>query len=532
MTKLMRQKLCSTFLSVCAAGIVLLLTFKYIVESEKNNQMAQLDKAYLLIRSVVDEVNSVLRNLNELNYRVCHDETMAEMERALFRSQFLKEIGFIQNKHITCTTSGGILPAPIPEPPATYATPRNTKVLTDHPLALFANQEVQKTAIISEQGNYNVVIHSSALELLDIPPKGLQIVFSDYDSFHHVYGSKGIYQPINKLLTMSLFDSRSLYSQKCDEMLGYCVAAKIGALVIWKRNQNPILVSFIIAGFLFWLCMRNLYPFEHRLSSTRYRVKSGIDNDFFYSVYQPIVQLSSERMIGCEVLARYQDRFGPLYPDQFIPLLKEHRLTWQFTTQQFRKTFIELSDLSLPRDFKVSFNLFPDDLTPENVKELIRIVSPYLSKYDINIEIVEDQVLDRQEAKRQIAKLSDVGLKISIDDFGTGYSNLGQLESINCHNLKIDRQFISNIEKSSLLSSLVPQISAIASRLGLSCIAEGIENKEQKELVEAQGIEFGQGWYFGKPMAIQHWAGFIQEKSKQCTKHDTKPVESPVHACV
>jgi sensor c-di-GMP phosphodiesterase-like protein len=96
-----------------------------------------------------------------------------------------------------------------------------------------------------------------------------------------------------------------------------------------------------------------------------------------------------------------------------------------------------------------------------------------------------------------------MGFRIAIDDFGTGYSNLSSLKNLDIDYLKIDKSFIFDMEDSTIKSSLIPHIIDISDSLGLSCVAEGIENPLQLGILKQWGIKYGQGYYFSKPIAME-----------------------------
>ncbi|MDC2890698.1 EAL domain-containing protein [Psychrosphaera algicola] len=105
---------------------------------------------------------------------------------------------------------------------------------------------------------------------------------------------------------------------------------------------------------------------------------------------------------------------------------------------------------------------------------------------------------------------------MAVDDFGTGYSNLKQLRDISCDTLKIDRSFISEMEDGSIRSTLIPHIVDIAKQLNLKIVAEGVENEMQRSALLDEGVEFAQGWLFGKAMPMAELLALIKkQKQKQ-----------------
>jgi sensor c-di-GMP phosphodiesterase-like protein len=139
-----------------------------------------------------------------------------------------------------------------------------------------------------------------------------------------------------------------------------------------------------------------------------------------------------------------------------------------------------------------------------NVLELMSY-KKMISEYNMFLEVIEDQYLEKEEASIAIKKLKTMGFRIAIDDFGTGYSNFSSLKNLDIDYLKIDKSFIFEMEEATVKSSLIPHIIDISNSLKLSCVAEGIENSLQLKLLKEWGIKYGQGYYFSKPIGIEEF---------------------------
>lgn len=470
-----------------------------------------------VLESILQDANQTLSTLNHQSVGHCTAETLQMMQRAMYNTRFIREIGFVVSEHVVCTTSQGLLQQPLQTHYAnTIETPYNGHVHFDVPAALFSSADVVPRVLLFEQAHFYVAVDPSYINIMGNPPGHWQIIYRMADSGNHgihVYGERGLYR--NELLAskvnlFSLF--AGAYQLACASGNRFCIASSMSAKTILKQYLTFIVLAGMMIIAVALACYRLLYPSERLRKSDKYRVRQQLGRGNFYCLYQPIVELSTNRVVGCEVLARYKDEFGAIFPDKFIPIIKKSRLTWQFTQLQIKSMINDLESIHLPAKFKISINIFPKDLKRENVMELIAMLRPMQHKFQFNLEIIEDRKLDTHEVRDLINHVVESGLLISIDDFGTGYSNLSQLKKIPCHYLKIDRSFVADIEKASLLSTLVPQIHTIAQRFNLGCIAEGIETAEQRDLIRQQGIEYGQGWYFGKPMTIQAFSSFFRSE--------------------
>ena len=136
-----------------------------------------------------------------------------------------------------------------------------------------------------------------------------------------------------------------------------------------------------------------------------------------------------------------------------------------------------------------------------------------LNGRSIIVEITENLLLDIHElVVEKLLNFRDAGVQVAIDDFGTGYSSLSYLKKFDIDYLKIDRSFISNLDSESNDSILCEAIITMAHRLGMKVIAEGVETDSQKQLLMAMGCDYGQGYFFSKPLTVDKFEVFLLKK--------------------
>lgn len=224
-------------------------------------------------------------------------------------------------------------------------------------------------------------------------------------------------------------------------------------------------------------------------------------------MYQPIVDLTTGRVAGCEVLMRLRDGDEIISPDRVIPLIMEKKLGWALDSAVSERALRELS-VALPAKeeappFKVALNFFPENIRYLQLRELLQPLQS--NRIAVNVEVTEYGMSD--DLFDDIARLRDDHYLISVDDFGTGYSNLGTVKRLSPDFLKIDRSFVFDMEDDSLRSSLIPEIVAIANAVQAEVIAEGVENEKQASRLKHMGVRYGQGYWFGRPLPL---ADFLQ----------------------
>jgi EAL domain-containing protein (putative c-di-GMP-specific phosphodiesterase class I) len=128
----------------------------------------------------------------------------------------------------------------------------------------------------------------------------------------------------------------------------------------------------------------------------------------------------------------------------------------------------------------------------------------------VKLEITESLLMDNPEAvAARLGALRDLGVQLGVDDFGTGYSSLSYLHRFPVHTLKIDRSFVSRIGTVAGSSEIVRTVVALAHNLRLDTVAEGIEHREQLDALREMGCEYGQGYFFSKPLDHDHAEAMI-----------------------
>jgi diguanylate cyclase (GGDEF)-like protein len=216
--------------------------------------------------------------------------------------------------------------------------------------------------------------------------------------------------------------------------------------------------------------------------------------------YQPLVSLAENRIIGFEALARWEsEELGTISPEVFIPVAEETGLIGELGDQLLRRACLDAA--AWPADIKLAFNISPIQLRNDSLglRILTILADTGFDPRRLELEITESALVDNLEmAQRVIDQLRQAGVRIALDDFGTGYATLGQLQSLHLDKIKIDRSFVDRLERNNESRVIVQAILGLASGLGLTTTAEGIESVEQLARLKANGCAEGQGYLFGK----------------------------------
>jgi diguanylate cyclase (GGDEF)-like protein len=238
---------------------------------------------------------------------------------------------------------------------------------------------------------------------------------------------------------------------------------------------------------------------ERRIRIER-ELRCAIASDSIVPHYQPLVSLDGNRVIGFEALARWESKnLGYIPPDVFIPIAEEARLINTLSAQLLRRACLDAS--VWPDTFVLAFNVSPVQLRDPTLG--LRILSILgqtgFSPRRLEIEITESALVENIEiARTVIDELREVGVRIALDDFGTGYATLSQLLSFHLDKIKIDRSFVSRLNKSEDGRVIVRAVLGLAKGFGLTTTAEGVEEPEQLVYLKANGCTEGQGYLFSK----------------------------------
>ncbi|WP_017302841.1 putative bifunctional diguanylate cyclase/phosphodiesterase [Spirulina subsalsa] len=262
---------------------------------------------------------------------------------------------------------------------------------------------------------------------------------------------------------------------------------------------------------LFDSTLHPLLPDELKLEIA---LRKALDNQEFVIYFQPIISIQKPELYGFEVLVRWQHpQQGIIPPQDFIPLAEETGLIIPLGDWVLYQACQQVQNWSkqgvIPEHTNLSVNLagqqfFVPDLVPR-IREILHQTG--LAPSRLRLEITEGVIMSNEQAIERLQQLKALGVGVGIDDFGTGYSSLSRLQAFPLDTLKIDRSFIWNMT-SQQEEEIVKGIINLGLGLGLNLVAEGIETADQLESLQALGCQYGQGYWFAKPLsvgAVEQW---------------------------
>ncbi|MFD1848447.1 EAL and GGDEF domain-containing protein [Oceanobacillus bengalensis] len=232
-------------------------------------------------------------------------------------------------------------------------------------------------------------------------------------------------------------------------------------------------------------------------------LKNALASDEFKIVYQPLINLKNNQIVGVEALLRWKNKeLGSVSPIEFIPILEKTGqiiqvgkwILWSVCNQmkmwQENGTYLERISVN------VSPIQFKDKKFVQDLKQIINETE--LDASYIELEITEGTILEIENVSQTLHDLQELGVKVSIDDFGTGYSSLSYLKQLPIDTLKIDKSFIDDLDMDGEI--IVNTIISMGKNLRFRVIAEGIETPQQLNYLKKQECHEGQGYYFSRPV--------------------------------
>ena len=260
-----------------------------------------------------------------------------------------------------------------------------------------------------------------------------------------------------------------------------------------------------------WVCATNIIAWLNRYWSFEARFNRHLNAQSVVVAYQPIIDLRSGEVSGCEVLARWRDVDGTIVaPNRFIEIVARTGRTAAFTQMVADRAYEELGR-HIPRDMRleINFNVFACDL---DSARLLRIFSRFLEgkrQFDLAVELVESQEIDFEEAQRTIQELARAGVRTYIDDFGTGYSSIERVATLAVHGVKLDRSFAMS-PPDSIMGQMLVQVLEMIKTSGRMIVVEGVETEARLNLLRSIGIVDGvQGYVISRPLGIDQFIAFL-----------------------
>ncbi|MES9849661.1 MAG: EAL domain-containing protein, partial [Candidatus Thiodiazotropha sp.] len=246
-------------------------------------------------------------------------------------------------------------------------------------------------------------------------------------------------------------------------------------------------------------------------------LRNALSRNQFELVYQPIIDLSNGSVCKAEALLRWKHpERGTVFPAEFISLAEESGLiidigNWVF--DEAIRQLVEWSDRT-SEGFQISINKSPLQFRNRNAHQqwLQQLKKLQLHGSSVVVEITENLLMENESSvHEQLLVFRDHSIEVALDDFGTGYSSLSYLKDFHIDFIKIDQSFVRNLEEDSQEMILCEAMIAMAHKLGIKVIAEGVETESQMRLLKHSGCDYAQGYFYSKPVSAGEFEHYLPD---------------------
>lgn len=296
------------------------------------------------------------------------------------------------------------------------------------------------------------------------------------------------------------------------------------ALSSWNTEAYwPAMAVALVLGVLFGILLARARRTEGPVADLDRALARGEFKPYF----QPIFDLETGAIKGCEILARWQREDGSIVPPMnFIPLAESSGRIQAMTWHLLERALSDLRPhLRANKDFKLSLNVVPKHLLSAGFVETLRrtVLSARVSARQIVVEVTErDELDDLARAAAVVSELRDYGFRVAIDDVGVGHSGLSRLKGLGASIIKIDKFFVDTITVDASTTAIVEMLVTLARDLHMTVVAEGIETEEQLRALLDCGVQEGQGYLVAAPLPFAKFTELLAMRSARAASSVTR----------
>lgn len=509
------------FLALIAVGYKLTLwEIASDLEQKNRRTLAHLTQTH-------DLAVAALRNLRQdAKAEPCSEDFLRQMQVVAFRPDGLNVFFYAPDGVPKCGTN---------QPSYSVAAALGTPDLygADDEPDLWIGRNLYSVGMAGERGTiailgaFGVVIPSYSL--IDAGPESpnSEIVVRGPDGrIWPLSGKPGLYTRVTST-TQRLGIAPNVVAESCGPRKIYCIASEARFLSEAKLRW-PTLAVFTVLGAVFaWLCAHAIVQWLTRYWSFEARFARNLDEHSIVLAYQPIIELRTGRVSGCEVLVRWRDLDGSIVsPVRFIGLIRRLGRTLQFTKLIAARAHEELMQKIPNAALRINFNIFACDFNTPTLLSIFDKIERSADNFEVAVELVEDEDIDYNKAQMTISELRKHNIKTYIDDFGTGYSSIERVATLGADGVKLDRSFAMS-SPDSVLGRMFEQVLRLVHASGNTVIVEGVETESRLELLRQTGlVQYVQGYLISPPIGISEFAEFLAARGER----PAAPAAGPVHA--
>ncbi|MCT4702313.1 EAL domain-containing protein [Enterobacteriaceae bacterium H20N1] len=515
---------------VCAAMAVLVLfltlSVRYIAERNLNEQRVQgfNERAIITIENILAPLDEVSADVTRLVGMPC-EAALLRMREHVARMQTLRSITLIKDGVLYCSSIFGSRNVPVsqlqprlPDSSPLLLLSTDSSLLKGSPILV----SWHPLADGSQNGVMEIVNIEMLTGLMSEPERPwVSRAVLNVAGSHLEYGKGLLAQvSVNKGLV-----SHEMASEKFPFSI-ISIGPSAGDLALKNLpTQFPLaLILSMLIGYITWLATANRMSFS-------WEINLGLASREFEVFCQPLLNARNQQCVGVELLLRWNNpRQGWISPEVFIPLAEQQNLIAPLTRFVLDEAVRHLDMFPKSRDFHIGVNVAASHFhNGEIIGDLKRYWFPSNAIQPLMLELTERDALPDVD-HRVVRALHRLGVSLAIDDFGTGQSSLAYLETLSPDVLKIDKSFTAAIGTDAVNSTVTDIIIALAQRLGIDLVAEGVETPEQAEYLRNHGVDILQGYLFARPMPLKEFPRWLEGRSPPPPHHNGHAVPViPLH---
>lgn len=492
-----------TLVLIAVSAVIWRAHLKSSLQAEAQLRLSSLEKLHGNVMSAFAELRKTA------TAEPCSPQFMRELQRVAFLPDGLNEFIYAPGGRVTCSTGmreRAAAPEWLGPPDVAGISHGDMAMWIDKRLDAIGRPDVYGHIVFQEP--FAIVVPQQLLDASPVEGAKQQFVISSFSSsVHHLGGQRGLYRS-------SVADQGSFSDIRkvaCGRTHPYCFA--VAANLPDRLAVMPEIVLLIAALIAFYAIAPAAYACRliEAYWSFESRFLRNLDTGSIVCAYQPILDVKTGRISGCEVLARWRDLDGSIvYPDRFIDIVAQADRTLDFTKMMADRAHRELSvALGADTRLQVNFNIFPRDLDSEKLRHVFAAFNSDRDRFTLALEITESDALSLEHAQAEIETLGGMGIRTYVDDFGNGYSNIHRIATLAVHGVKLDRSFAMAPNESMMARMLVHAIDMIASS-GCEIVVEGVETQERLDLlIGTNRVAYAQGYLISRPLSIDGFAKFL-----------------------
>lgn len=449
------------------------------------------------------QASVALKTLAGSELRPCSEEGIEQMQLVAINTLSVKSVGYVEEEVFVCSTSGAV-GRRVPQWKEDFRTADGIGVSLNADPGIAAARNM----LALQYAAFNLLVDPQALQEASLEP-GIRLALGNATGS---WMGQARNDEFTRLITRIHTGPHTglaegyLYTRVVRGDWHAIVAISRQELLadLWRKELLLLPLGAVLALF----CLQDVARRTRAHLSPLNELRRGVRRGEFHAFYQPIVDLRSGRCIGAEALVRWRTAEGRwITPDAFLPLAERSGLIEPITDQMIVAICKDLQDyLRADRSRHVSLNLCAADISSGRY---LSVLNEALQHADVEpgqvwLEVTESSLVDMAPAQRTLSISRQRGHRIALDDFGTGYSSLHYLQRLPLDLIKIDKSFVQDLSEARTCT-VTDHTIAIARQLGLVIVAEGIETEQQQRYLRQRGVEYGQGWLYGKPMPAREF---------------------------